>query len=302
MKKSNNNLEWYDNGYIITDIIIGLILLIIILSQSFAINTNNISSVFMDIINHNSIYLLVLVYFVALKTKIGKKYFDYFNLFLIFVYSIVSITSLLTVFQSFGPNPLFEMALNFIILCYLFHTMLRDTRIWKDFKLKNSPFNELNNEWYFGAIIILSITMLAFGLICTTTVDGAILFFLDCLFNIFLGRYIYLYHDYLNNKKINIKGVNHSNKKSNIEKITKKVDEIIDKTELDEVIEDVKEKFDDFVEDSKLDEKVDEIKDKIEDTKKKVKDYVKDDNSNYKKKQEVNAKESSTKKIMKGDK
>ena len=77
LEKKQIEIEWYDNPLIVTNIIIGLIAIIIILSQSFAINNNlSTQAILRSIINHNSIYLIVLVYFVALKTNIGKKYFD----------------------------------------------------------------------------------------------------------------------------------------------------------------------------------------------------------------------------------
>ena len=77
-EKKKNEIEWYDNPNLITSFIIGLIALIVILSQSFAIN-NHLSAmeILSSILNHNIVYLLMCVYFVALKTKPGKKYFDF---------------------------------------------------------------------------------------------------------------------------------------------------------------------------------------------------------------------------------
>ena len=48
--------------------------------QAFAIK-NDLSalSILSSILTHNSIYLCVCLYFIALKTKFGKKYFDYLN-------------------------------------------------------------------------------------------------------------------------------------------------------------------------------------------------------------------------------
>ena len=66
IEKQKTQVEWYDNPNIITDLIIIFIAIIIILSQSFAIN-NNLSTgeILRSIINHNSLYLIMLVYFVA---------------------------------------------------------------------------------------------------------------------------------------------------------------------------------------------------------------------------------------------
>jgi len=280
-KKIDNNLEWYDNGFVITNIIISLIFLIIILSQSFAIGYNmSTINIFKNIINHNSLYLLLLIYFVSLKLKFGKKYFDYFNIFVIFIYFIATVTSLLTVFQAFQLSTLLKLALNALLLCYIFHTFLRSTKIWKEFKLNKSPFNELDNEWYFIAIIVISISMFTVGLISMTSGQGAILLFLDCLFNIFFARYIFLYRDYLDSK---VKLIKSSSSKIDIsEKIEDVAEDIISAGK------NIKEKVEDFVEENEIDEKIEKVKDKVEDlvenateevTKKKktVKNYIKED-------------------------
>ena len=50
---------WYDNPNIVTNLIIGLIAIIVILSQSFAINNNlTTGEILRNIINHNSIYFI----------------------------------------------------------------------------------------------------------------------------------------------------------------------------------------------------------------------------------------------------
>ena len=76
--KEKEKLEWYNDPSIVTNVILGLILLIIILSQSFAINNNmSTTDILSSILNHNSIYLLALVYFMSLKFSAGRKYFDF---------------------------------------------------------------------------------------------------------------------------------------------------------------------------------------------------------------------------------
>ena len=121
LEKNKTEIEWYDNPGIVTNVIIALIAVIIILSQSFAIN-NNLSTqeILRSIINHNSVYLIVLVYFVALKTKIGKRYFDFLNVFLILLYFITGVTSILTVFQSFSLETLISCAMHLVLFIYLF--------------------------------------------------------------------------------------------------------------------------------------------------------------------------------------
>ena len=136
MKKNiNNTVKWYDNAGIISTLIIVVILMMFVSSQSFAVVGDSSFRLFSSVINHNTSYLLVLFYFVAIKFHFGKKYFNYFNVFLIFVYLLLSITSFLTVIQSFSFNTIFIFLENIILLIYLSHTMFRDTRVWKEFKL-----------------------------------------------------------------------------------------------------------------------------------------------------------------------
>ena len=78
-KSVKKRVEWYNDASTITTGLIGLIIITILLSQSFAIK-NGLSAVeiLSSILTHNSIYLCVCLYFIALKTKFGKKYFDHF--------------------------------------------------------------------------------------------------------------------------------------------------------------------------------------------------------------------------------
>ena len=201
--EEKENVALFDDPDKVTGLMIGLILIIIILSQSFAINNNlGAIEIFRNILNHNSIYLFMLLYFVALKTYLGKKYFNYINAVVIFIYFINMITSLLTIFHSFSLSSLLGFALNFVLFLYLFHVFFRGTRIWKDFKLKKSPFNELSNDWYFSVIVIIAVMSLAVNLIFTTTFDGTVLALLDCLYVILFTRYIFLYRNYLDSKRI----------------------------------------------------------------------------------------------------
>lgn len=251
LEKKQTEIEWYDNPLIVTNIIIGLIAIIIILSQSFAINNNlSTQAILRSIINHNSIYLIVLVYFVALKTNIGKKYFDFLNIFLIILYFLTAITSVLTLFQSFSLESLIGCLLQIVLFVYLFHTLLRRTRVWKDFHLKKSPFNEIKNDSYFYIVMILAIILLAIDLIATTTFDGTVLALLDAIYIILFARYVYLYGCFLDNKEKKI------NTTTSVEEIKEKVELVKDK--LDEVVDDIQ----DTVEESihTIVEKVDDIK------------------------------------------
>ena len=199
--KRKVDLEWYNDGSIIINLIIGLIILIIILSQSFAVNHNlSTYDIFRDILNHNSLYLIVVVYFILLKTSFGKKYFNFINIFFIIFYLITSITSLLTLLQSFTLISIISFGLHIVLFMFLFHSLLKDTRVWKDYKLNKSPFNELNADNYFYCIMILSMIFLAINLIEATTIDGAILSCFDSIYYILVARYVYLYSVFLDNK------------------------------------------------------------------------------------------------------
>lgn len=261
MEKENNNqeLNWYDSGNIITSLIIGVILLVIVCSQSFAASGNSSLALFGSVINHNSIYLLVLVYFIALKTREGKRYFNYLNVILIFIYFIATFTSLLTVVQSFSLNTILSFAMNFVLEVYLLHTMFRDTRVWKEFKLGNSPFNEITNEIYFYMVIVLSVFLLAVNLISTVVVSGVIISILDAVYVVLFSRYIFLYGSYLDTKK---KDINNS---GNFDEIKENIKNTVDE---------VNEKINNFVEENKIDEKIDNVKEKINDEAKELKEKI----------------------------
>lgn len=221
-KTKKEIIEWYDNPNFISNLMIVLIFSIIICSQSFAIGDNNSLQLFGSIINYNTVYILVLIYFLSLKTSMGKKYFNYLNLFVIFIYLVNTITSFLTVIQDFSLSTVLSFSIVFVLFIYIIHTFLRDTRLWKDFNMKVSPFNELTNDWYFYTLIVLSTGLLIVKLISTLLFSGVILSLFDCLYIIILGRYIYLYRDYLDDKNKD------SNNSGNFDEIKDLVKDTID--------------------------------------------------------------------------
>ncbi len=230
-------------------------------SQSFA-NSNGFSlTLFGSVINHNSVYLFVLIYFILIKFSFGKKYFNYLNLILIFLYGLTTVTSLLTLVQAFSLNTVLEFAINFMLFVYLFHTMLRGTVIWKDFKLSNSPFNELTNENSYYIVILLSVFILIVDLISTAVLRGIVISLLDAIFLVLFGRYIYLYRKYLDEKKIDI------DNEGNFDEVRKtiddtmdaahdKVQEVLDKTEIDDKIQGLLDK-------TEIDDRIVEVKDMV---------------------------------------
>ena len=276
--KTKNKVRWYESGNVIISLIIVVILIAIFCSQSFVTMGSSSFSIFTSIINHNSIYFLVLIYFVLLLTKAGKKYFNYLNVFLIFIYFISSITSFLTMVQSFSLNTVLSFSENLVLLVYLFHTMLRDTRVWKDMKLGYSPFNEVKNDTYYYLLIVLVVLTLVINLISTVVVSGLLISILDALYVLLFGRYIYLYRDYLDYHKLdsNNKGNFDEIKESitsDLEGVKEKINDALDKTDMDEKIVDAYEKVLDATKD--LLDKTD-VDEKIVDTANKAKNSVKD--------------------------
>ena len=299
----DKKVKWYDNGNRITSIIIAVIFIIIISSQSFAVGQSFSFELLGSIINHNSIYLFVLVYFVFLKFSFGKKYFNYLNVGLFLIYFISAFTSLLTVVQSFSLDSLLDFAVSFILIIYMLHTLFRDTLVWKEFKLYNSPFNELSNDWLFYSIVLVSFTLLIINLISTVVLSGVVISILDTMYIVLFGRYIYLYRDYLDKNKIDADNEGNFDAiketiKTTVDDTTDKVKTAIEDAKIDEKIndaketiidtaKDVKEKLDDAadkvktaIEDAKVDEKINDAKETIIDTAKDVKEgttkFIKD--------------------------
>ena len=252
----------FNNARSITGIIICLILIIILLSQSWAIS-NNLSPIiiFRSILNHNSLYFLLLIYFIGIKLEIGKKYFNHLNLFLILLYLINTITSFLTLIQFFVLNSLLEFLINFVVYIYLVHTTLRGTRVWRDYKLNNSPFNEITNEWYYDFLLIVPTILLIVNLMSSTSLNGVAISIMDYFYILLFARYIYLYREFLDRKSIN------SNNQGDFDVIKEKVVDAAN---------DIKDKIDDFIEDNNIDDKLDAAKDKIVDIKNNMKDKVDD--------------------------
>ena len=259
MEKKKDKLSWYDNPTSIINAIICLTLFTIIISQSFAIKSDVSGlNLLWNVLNHNISYMILLVYFVVLKFKVGKKYFNHINIVLIIIYFISFIASIFTVFQSFSLVSLLSLAISFLLFIYLSHTLLRDTRIWTEFKLNNSPFNELSNSWYFYAITLLEVILLAVNFIIVYVFDGVVLSLLDCCLVVLFARYIYLYRVYLIKKD----GKKHADGEIDT------VKETVDAAE--KVIKDV-------YEEQEIDKKINAVEGKIKETKEKIVEKVKED-------------------------
>lgn len=233
LEEKKDSELWYDNPSIVTWLIILIISIIILSSQSFSINSNvDALRMFQDVLNHNITYMIALVYFVSLKTKFGKKYFDYINLVMIVVFFILFVTSILTVFQSFNLATLLSLAIHTLLVVYFFHVFMRGTRFWNEFSLDKSPFNELSNEWFFWALVIIEIILFSVNLITTATFSGTVLATFDCIYVILFSRYIYLYGVYLDSKKINTKNT------GNFNEYREKIGEVVSDLGKNKVVED----------------------------------------------------------------
>lgn len=201
MKTDTNNKEWYDNADLVTSLIIGVITILIILSQSFAVQ-NQIGAVNMlrSLLNHNSFYLFSLVYFILIKTDVGKRNFNILNIIFIALHILCAVASLFTIFQSFTVGSIFGFCLNCCILIYMIYVFLKDTRIWNDFKFDTIPFDEIDNDWYFYGISGLSIFILFINLINSLDLYGVIISLLGTIYTILFVRYIYLYKNHEDKK------------------------------------------------------------------------------------------------------
>lgn len=197
MNKENRNI-WYNNPDILTTIILVMAIIIIVISQAIAVNSNlTAEAMIRNLFNHNFIYMVGIVYFALLKTKIGRSNFNLINVIYILLYIMVTFASIFTIFQSFGLSAIINLVLNIIIVCYLVYTFLPETRIWNELKFNKLPLNEVKNDLFFYIVSVLSITLLLVNLIDVSGFSGVVITVFDTLYIILFSRYIYLYKDYI---------------------------------------------------------------------------------------------------------
>lgn len=270
LEDKKKEISWYDNPNFITNLIILVLSLILIASQSLGGSSDLTAWVlFKNIINVNILYVLVLVYFILLKFKIGKKYFNYLNVLLILLYFIIFITSFLSIFKAFDLIPFIKLLIYLFIFIQAFHTFFRDTRFWKEFKLNNSPFNEISGESHFYIITVLSVVYLALNLIMTDEFSGVVLTLFISVFYILFSRYIMLYDRYLDEHDKD------NNNLGNFDKFRDAIGENLTKEKLQDTMKDVG---------KSVDKAGDKIVDASKKTVKKVKNIDKEElKSNLKK-------------------
>lgn len=201
MNKSKEK-DFFDSPSMITYILIGLLVVLIILSQSFAIQSHMAAGdIFRSIINHNSIYLVSLIYFILIRVKFGKKYFDYLNVVMFVFYLLTTFASLFTIFQSFGFSSILSLSFNVILTLYFGYSFFSDTAIGKDLKLTDSPLAEIKNIQYFYLLIAIIVIDLIVSLISVGNFEDVVVYLLEAMYEFLLVRYIYLYKEYIEHKK-----------------------------------------------------------------------------------------------------
>ena len=174
--KDSKEKDWFDSPRLVTYFIIALLIVLIILSQSFAINSQlGTSDIIRSILNHNSIYVLTLIYFVLLHFKVGKKYFDHLNVLMLIFFGLITIASMFTVFQSFGLISILQLVINILFTIYFLYAFISNTVIGKDLHLNSSPIVELKNEQYFYLITTLLVIHLVVALINSTSFESIVI-------------------------------------------------------------------------------------------------------------------------------
>ncbi len=204
MNKSKEK-DFFDSPSMITYILIGLLVVLIILSQSFAIQSHMATGdIFRSIINHNSIYLVSLIYFILIRVKFGKKYFDYLNVIMFVFYLLTTFASLFTIFQSFGFDSILNLAFNVLITLYFGYSFFTSTVIGKDLRLSDSPLAEINNGQYYYLLIGIIAISLIVSLVSVNSFEDVVVYLLEAIYQFMFVRYIYLYKEYIERKELEV--------------------------------------------------------------------------------------------------
>ena len=202
MNKSSEK-DFFDSPSMITYILIGLLVVLIILSQSFAIQSDmEAGDIFRSIINHNSIYLVSLIYFILIRVKFGKKYFDYLNVVMFVFYLLTTFASLFTIFQSFGFDSILNLAFNVLITLYFGYSFFTSTVIGKDLRLSDSPLAEINNGQYYYLLIGIIAISLIVSLVSVNSFEDVVVHLLEAIYKFMFVRYVYLYKEYIERKEL----------------------------------------------------------------------------------------------------
>lgn len=295
LENKKENTVWLNNPNILSSLILLVIFLIIVSNQGYIANGNT-KEIMSNVVNNNTIFILVFIYFACLKFKFGKKNFNILNMILLFLYFIFALTTALQLFKVFSIIALLYALINILLFIQLFHTLLRDTRYWEDYGIEKSPFNEFDEDFYFNGILLLSILYLVVNMLALDHVRDLSVALFTTIYYIFFSRFIYLYDKYLDSKKA------HVNNSGNFDELREKVSEVSDQIKDSSIvksIEDVADKIVDKVDDivDKGEDKLDKATDKINEIKEDVKEVKNSTKKN-------STKKTSTKKTTKkvGDK
>lgn len=194
--------EWYDDANVVTSLLIGILILILIISQAFAIRHQmGIDYMLRSLFNYNTIYVFFLSYFVLLKTKVGKRYFQLMNVILTVLEVLVLFGSILNVIQFFGLGTLFNLIMNIVLLTYMGYVLLRETKIWDLFHFEGLQLHLIKNSQFFTALSFINIIILVIELINSIEFDHVVLKLMECIYMIGFARYLYLYQDYQEKKE-----------------------------------------------------------------------------------------------------
>lgn len=195
--------KWFDDPDIIINVILLLSLIIVLVSQAMAVNSDLTGFLMVrNLFNHNFTYIAAIIYFVFLKTKVGRRNFNLITVFYIVLYVLNTVASVFTIFQSFSLSSIISFILNFLIVGYMCYTFLPDTRLWGDFNLNKLPFDEIKNDWFLYIIYIVSFFLLLINLIYAADFNGIVTTLLDTCFIFLFARYIYLYKNYIDSDKM----------------------------------------------------------------------------------------------------
>lgn len=202
MRKDNIEKEWYDDPSLITTILIGLIIIILIMSQSYAIrNHYGFLYVIRALLNSSSVYLMYLIYLIFLKTKVGKKYFNMMNLIASFVFVLLTLAAILTVIQFPSIGSMVNAVQSLLLSVYFTYVFLEDSKIYEQLGLKKLQFSTVSNDQYFYILLGLIGVGLIVSLIQMVDFTGVVLALLESVFMVGFVRYIYLYQAFKETKK-----------------------------------------------------------------------------------------------------
>ena len=162
---------------------------------------------------------MTLIYFILIRVKFGKKYFDYLNVILFVFYLLTTFASLFTIFQSFGFSSILSLSFNVILTLYFGYSFFSDTAIGKDLKLADSPLAEIKNLQYFYLLICIIAIELVVSLISVGNFEEVVVYLLEAIYEFLLVRYIYLYKEYIDNK--------------NAKKVEKTVEKVVEDNKVD---------------------------------------------------------------------